>query len=157
MAIIKIVQKSYLTKESMHNLICYIERGADFCSGFGISMKDTESVISEFETIKFVWSKSEEGRRQVRHLVVSFSDREEQNVMDIIEKIAWEIAGYYGQSYQVFYGIHNNSMHLHIHFAINTVSFIDGKMLSEGHEDFNNLKERIELIVNSYTMNRPSL
>lgn len=145
MASVKIVQESYNTKNHMNNLIYYIERKADFCCGYGISMKNATSVIDEFERIKEAWFKSEDGRRQVRHLIVSFADGEVD--LDEAVKIAWDIAEYYGQRYQVFYGIHNDTDNIHIHFAINTVSFIDGKMLSEGYTELMLIKENIDFIV----------
>lgn len=142
MGFIKIVNKPYDTKESLNNLIYYIANYSEFIGGCGISVLSLESVISEFETIKKVFNKAEEGRRQVRHFIISF--RYGEMNIEFIKKIAWEMAKYYGNKFQVFYGIHLNTDTPHIHFAVNSVSFVDGKMLSEGYYELENNRQLLQ-------------
>lgn len=61
-----------------------------------------------------------------------------------------EIAAYYGKRYQVFFGIHGNTDHRHIHFVMNTVSYIDGKKYAEGYDDFFKFREYVNTVVESY-------
>lgn len=149
MAMVKFVNKSYKGKEDMSRLLDYISRYADYVSGFGISPDNVERVLYEFECVKKYWNKQEEGRRQVRHLVVSFKNSSLS--FDSVCEIAWKIGYLYGNKYQVFYGVHTDTDHFHIHFAINTVSFVDGTMFSEGYGDLINLKRNVSIIENSYT------
>ncbi|MCM1427579.1 MAG: relaxase/mobilization nuclease domain-containing protein, partial [Eubacterium sp.] len=139
---------SYILKRDTMNLLYYIAVPAEICSGYGISLSSIETVFNEFEYIKKYWNKAEEGRRQVRHLIVSFEDP--YISLDVVGKIAWEIGGIYGKSYQVFYGVHTDTTHTHIHYAINTVSFVDGKMFSEGVADYIELNKKINEIEQMY-------
>ena len=150
MAVVKFVNESYKKKADMLGLLNYIARYADFVSGFGISIDCIERVFYEFECVKKYWYK-EEGRRQVRHLVVSF--KKSNLSFETVCEIAWKIGTPYGNRYQVFYGVHTDTDHFHIHFAINTVSFIDGTMFSEGYGDLVNLKKNILIVENSYQRN----
>ncbi len=150
MAVTKIVPNPYKTKLAMSNLLYYIVRGAETVGGYGVSLNDVEAVYYEFEKIKQIWGKHEEGRRQVRQVVVSFR-RNECSIAEV-ERIAWEVGNYYGQAHQVLYGIHDDTDNLHIHYAINTVSFIDGKMISEGQADMENLIAFVEATAKSVRM-----
>lgn len=144
MQIVKFVNKSYKMKTDMMNLLCYIAERASFVSGYGINTYEIENVYCAFEYVKRYWCKDEEGKRQVRHLIVIFDDCELS--LDVVNEIAWKIAGLYGQRFQIFYGIHMDGRYPHIHFAINTVSYIDGLMFSEGYGDLIRLKSNIEEI-----------
>lgn len=151
MAKVKFVNESYKRKADVMNLISYIAVRADIDSGYGICLSSPESVYYSFEYVKKYWNKAEEGRRQVRHLIVSFDDG--YISLDKVSKIAWEIGGLYGNCFQVFYGIHMDTPHPHIHFAINTVSFVDGLMFSEGPADYFELVKNINEIEQFYTKN----
>lgn len=152
MEIVKIVNKSYETKKAMINLVFYVSSGSEEIGGFGLSMASPETVLYEFEAIKRYWNKNEEGRRQVRHIIVSFE--EDYLRIDDVRKLAWLIAEYYGNHYQVFYGIHDNTEHIHIHFVVNTVSFVDGKMISEGFADLQNFINYVKETKKAYLLNK---
>ena len=144
MPIIKFVNEGYKEKRDMLNLLSYIAERADIVSGFGINTYTVESIFCSFEFVKRYWHKAEEGRRQVRHLIVSFDDSEMP--LDTINDFAWKIGALYGNRYQVFYGIHTDKKYPHVHYVINTVSFVDGLMFSEGYGDFMKLKNNIATI-----------
>ncbi len=150
MGILKIVDKSYKTKEAFYNLLTYIARKSVYCNGYGTSLASVDAVYCEFDKVKAWWGKQEEGRRQVRHFIVSF--RPEEFLVEEILPIAWQIAGYYGARYQVFYGLHIDTDYPHVHFAVNTVSYVDGKMLSEGGKEFYELKAIVENITEKAKM-----
>ena len=144
MPIVKFKKEGYKTKVDMMNLISYIAERADVVSGFGINTYTVESVYCSFEYVKRYWHKAEEGRRQVRHLIVIFDDSEMS--LDTVSDLAWKIGALYGNRYQVFYGVHTDKEFPHIHYAINTVSYVDGLMFSEGYGDFMGLKNNIAVI-----------
>ncbi|MCH5256767.1 MAG: relaxase/mobilization nuclease domain-containing protein [Lachnospiraceae bacterium] len=148
MPVVIIKNEGYKRKEDLFNLICYIAEGSEVVSGYGITLDSIDSVIREFEYVKRQWNKAEEGRRQARHFIVSF-EKDEFPLNTIIE-IAWRIGALYGYRFQVFYGIHTETEHTHIHFALNTVSFMDGKMISEGPPDLEILKNNIMAILKLY-------
>ena len=64
--------------------------------------------------------------------------------------IAEDVARFYSSRYQICYGVHLNTDDLHIHFALNTVSFIDGKLFSEGWMELEQLKLYVHKVVLKY-------
>ena len=42
------------------------------------------------------------------------------------------------------YGVHHDTLHIHIHFAVNTVSYIDGRMYSGSWGDYAELRDFIQ-------------
>ena len=148
MAKLVMKNKTYKTKVALYNVLAYIVENSESLGGCGISISSTNIIYCEFEAIKRIWMKPEEGKRQVKHFYVSFGRKEIGYKM--VLQIAWTIAEYYGKRYQVLYGIHTDTANLHIHYAINTVSFVDGKMLSEGYDDFQKLNNEIQEIVRDY-------
>lgn len=64
--------------------------------------------------------------------------------------LAGEIARYYSDKYQIFYAVHEDTDNVHIHFGMNTVSYVDGSMYAEGYGDYYRLVAHIENIVKSY-------
>lgn len=89
-----------------------------------------ESMTGAFKTVKSAYGKTD--GNQILHLIVAF--RREDCMTPILANIfAAQLAEYIGQRFQVVYGIHMgsvyNSGYLHVHFVINTVSYIDGNRL----------------------------
>ena len=64
--------------------------------------------------------------------------------------LAGEIARYYSDKYQIFYAVHEDTDNVHIHFGMNTVSYVDGSMYAEGYGDYYRLVAYIENIVKSH-------
>lgn len=95
------------------------------------------------QLVKQLWGK-EQGR-QVRHFIVSF-DRTEFISYRKIMQIGFDICRYY-HKYRSVYGLHGDTDHLHLHFAVNTVSYKDGKMYAEGISDWHRLRGYIQGLV----------
>lgn len=87
--------------------------------------------------------------RQVRHIIVSF-DPEDHIGPFCASQIAFKIAEYYRNQFQVVYGVHKDTDSLHIHFIIHTVSYIDGRRYSRGMGEVMILKKYVQQIINSY-------
>lgn len=150
MPFIKFVHEKYPTKTDMINLLGYIAGRFEFVSGLGISTDCIESVFCEFEYVKRYWNKAEEGRRQAVHMIVSFENTKLS--LDSICEIAWKIASIFGNNFQVLYGIHMDTFHPHIHFAINTIGYMDGRMFTadSNYGYLLHLREEIEAMENCY-------
>lgn len=145
MAIVKVIDNEYKTKRALYKVLDYVLYNSEEVGGCGIGITSLDGIFREFELIKRVWGKDAEGFRQVKHFVVSFKRNEV--TYKTLEQIAFAIAEYYGKKYQVLYGIHTDTNNLHIHYAVNSVSFIDGKMLSEGYWELQfHIKEVNEII-----------
>ena len=100
------------------------------------------NAFERMNTVKKYYNKS--GGREYIHFVVSFKGK--QNADDVYE-IAERIAMQYHE-YQVLFAVHLNTDNTHIHFIVNTVCVSDGHKYSQSKSDMQNLKERIELIIN---------
>ena len=129
MPILKIVEESYSNKDAMVNVINYICRGP-FIGGLGVN---PNCAALQMSLVKYVWYKT--GGRQVRHFIVSFAGNESTDP-DELMAYGYAIANYYYEKgFQVVFGVHTNTGHLHIHFAVNTVNFRNGYMYGDGWSD----------------------
>lgn len=84
--------------------------------------------------------------RRAYHMVVSFEEnfRNPDVVIQASKAIGEEIF----QKYQVFYGVHSSTDNLHAHFAINAVSYMDGKKWHMSRPELQAFKEKLLRAVN---------
>lgn len=85
--------------------------------------------------------------KYIRHFVMSFEDSDYFTVADAII-MAVKVCGYFCGGFQVVYAVHQNTKHLHIHFVVNTTSFVDGKRLSDSYEDRAQFKKYVRKCYN---------
>lgn len=82
----------------------------------------------QFITVKERFSKTE--GIQAYHGYLSFKDQD--ITPELAQKVGMEFAGrVWGKRYQVVVTTHLNTKHLHCHFVINSVSFVDGRKLHD--------------------------
>lgn len=94
---------------------------------------DPDQMILQMGKVKAIFGKTN-GFRQVRHFIVSF-DPAWQVTADMARQIAYEIARFYMGRYQ-------------IHFVMNSVSYIDGKLYSGASGDLFELKQHVKNVLN---------
>ena len=58
--------------------------------------------------------------------------------------IAENITDMFFRKYQIYYGVHEDTENLHIHFAVNTVSYVDGKKFHQSKKEFGVMKKDME-------------
>ena len=133
MGILKVIDKAYDNVDAVENLIFYIAERSEISGGWGISMESPESIVAEFKAVKRFWNKS--GGRQVKHFIFSW-DGKCWLELPQIQYMAASLTLFFQPRFQVFWGVHLDTDNPHIHFAVNTVSFADGKMLSFGLGDW---------------------
>ena len=107
-----------------------------------------ENLIEEFLQTQSVF-KNTSGFR-ARHEIVSFQPDEYMDCLGVcqIVPIAYHLANwYFNQGFQVVFAIHADTPNLHIHFVINTVSFITGKKYHCNYSQFRNQKDYIESVI----------
>lgn len=141
---IKILNKHYPKEGDIKKLIAYISGNSEkkdnqsvtYVGAAGISRKHEKAAKQIMKTQQVLGK--DKGRR-IYHMVVSFPEKvkDPQTVEQAAKVIAEEIF----KKYQVFYGVHNNTQHLHIHFAINAVSYMDGKKWHMSKPELHNFKE----------------
>ena len=82
---------------------------------------------------------------RLRHFIISFADSDCILPCDAIY-IAQRAAEFYANRYQIIFGIHEDADHLHVHFVMNQVSYLDGRKYSgskKEHYDFVNYMKDI--------------
>lgn len=80
------------------------------------------------------------GSKLVRHFLVSFDDKDYITPPEAY-LIASQICAFWADRFQVVYGVHTDTKHLHVHFVVNTTSFVDGKMLSQSYGEIAALRK----------------
>ena len=62
-------------------------------------------------------------------------------------RIGFEVSKFYGDRYQVCYGVHQNEPNLHIHFGVNTVNHRTGRMYREDLDELKLLKAYVDEVI----------
>lgn len=138
---------SYTNEDAVENVIRYITRTrknedrADELiawGAMGAACYDTpELVIEQFRYVQGVYGMRERGRR-IYHEVLGFREEEFERMWrdyGLVYQVAVECAEkYYSMGHQVVFAIHHApkdgegvNKGIHIHFAVNTVNFLNGK------------------------------
>lgn len=147
MEFVKIVDNPCNTDELLFKLCRYIteeEKTQGNIGGRGVSPFHAYADMRESQEL---WG-TDWGRRSY-HIVVSFEDALALVPNDAME-LAFRISSLFFPEYQVLYGVHVTQSHLHIHFAINTTSLVNGKKLHLDYAAAQRLYESIRLIVADY-------
>lgn len=122
MPVLKIVN-GYDNIDAPEKLIDYILRKARFYGGCAV---DVYHAAEQMHFVKEAWNAVD--GRQMYHFIVSFSGKELYSIdIDDAIGLAENICRFLGEERQIIYGIHLDTDNLHIHFAMNTVSYRDGK------------------------------
>ena len=118
----------YPTVCDIENVIRYVWRMA-YCAPYGavgIYPLTCEKACNAYVFVQ-EWYRKTDGRR-VMHMMVSFPRK---TVITEVESYAKKMVTEIGKRYQLVWGLHTDTPNLHIHLAINAVSFVDGKKITE--------------------------
>ncbi|WP_409967192.1 relaxase/mobilization nuclease domain-containing protein [Bengtsoniella intestinalis] len=86
---------------------------------------------------------------RMRHSVLSFDDNESATC-SIAKAIAPELISYYSSQYQIVAGVHQDTDHLHIHFAMNTTAYTDGHKYRGTRKDYYDFFNHINAVLKPY-------
>lgn len=137
MPVLKIKNGSYSNEDALENLIQYIQR----CGHTGGLAVDIENAAEHMQSVKELWHKTE--GRQARHFILSFSENEYLDVYDAMN-YGYLISQYYAARFQIMFAVHTDTEHTHLHFVMNTVSYVDGRKYSEGRGDYVRFRNYIQ-------------
>lgn len=140
MPILKIKNDSYVGENALENVVNYVLQ-ADRYGGLAV---DPEHAVFQMRLVKQLWSKTD--GRQVRHIILSFSKHEVLDYYDAM-RYGYQICQYFGGHFQIVFGLHTNTEHVHLHFALNTVSFVDGSKFSAGPSDYWTLRNYVQSLM----------
>ena len=151
MCTLVLVNEPYNDLESIKNVVHYAthEKLGGWVRFFGCINGNIGKIVSEMIRVKQYFHK--EDGRQIRQFIVSFEEQTEYNAYDAYT-LTFQIAAYYVDRYQIVFGVHEDSDNLHIHFAFNSVSFVDGIKYSGGLEDMFRLKNFIGELIKDYAI-----
>lgn len=86
---------------------------------------------------------------RLRHWVVSFAPWELDDPA-VAEQIAWQMIRFYGERYQILFSVHEDTEHLHVHFFMNVVSFVDGRKYHGSKADYYNFIAHMKEVLLHY-------
>ena len=69
------------------------------------------------------------------------------------KSIAYQIAAYYAEQYQILYAVHIDAEHLNIHFVMNTVSYRTGMKYEGKKQDYYQFIDHMKQTLGWYGLN----
>lgn len=108
---------------------------------------DADHAAEEMETVSKAFGKTD--KTKVRHFVLSFSSNENMTPVEVAE-VADQVADYYSDRYQIVYAVHEDTNCPHAHFAMNHVSFRDGRHYYGTKQDYYAFQAHIKEVLRPY-------
>lgn len=151
MSFIKEIRGDYIDNSAVTDVIRYCAKDGAEIKGRGVFLDSIDTIVQGFIDIKRLFHKTE--GKQLHHLVISIykfeiiKDKKKINITKESQRICSELISnevidlIYKLGYQCCSFIHNDTNTLHIHIVINSVSYIDGRKLS-------NMKELMKIVLN---------
>jgi hypothetical protein len=138
--VIHYITRTRYRENRMNELLGY---GAD-----GVAVNaDVDSIINQFLYVQDVFNINKRGGRRMHHEVYNLYDYEARELMFYPENL-WLFGKdccrvYYEMGFQTVFAVHfQQGKHFHIHFAINSISYIDGR---KWHTSLEELKIRNQI------------
>ena len=152
MATLKVIHCTgkYQDDDAMTNVIHYITQPSKTPSKligtYGADMDDLAgSMIAVAESF------DKNSHTRLRHFVLSFRPGELDST-DTAYYICVNIAYLIGQEYQVVFAFHEDTDHPHIHFVVNSISYVDGHRYRGTHEDYKNLIRCVASVLDQFNL-----
>lgn len=136
---------------------CIKSKFTKYYGGSAVFMNNIDLIAQQFKNVQDAYGVQ---KRPIEHFVLSFNDFSSKNFTIIYQEvniIAGAISRYLGKRHQNIYSVHLGSENrdfsmehliygptidpenLHVHFIINRVSYIDGKMFYGNNNDYWNI------------------
>lgn len=111
------------------------------CGTHMVFGSNESAVINSFKLVQIHHGNTPE-KKQIQHVIIGFANHE-----SISDGMAWNIAlgamEYIGQRFQCCFAVHHGSIeqpdYVHIHIAINIISWLDGNRYYENDQNLYNL------------------
>lgn len=149
--VVKMLNEHYQKENDLKQLTAYIagkgeNQGKEAVPYIGANGVKREKDEAASQIIKVQKAFHKDSGRRAYHMVVSFpGDMKDTNAaIQTAKAIGDDIFS----GYQVFYGVHTCTDNLHIHFAINAVSYTNGKKWHMGKGEFQEYKKHIQNLTN---------
>lgn len=138
------IGKHYPQNSDIRKLFVYIagknrnKQNVRYYGGRGVSKNPWKAAENMIKIQKYF---NKDKQRRIYHFVVSFSEKIED--VNCIKLVAENLAEIFWEKYQVYYGVHEDTTNLHIHFAVNAVSYLDGKKWHQSKKEFEKFKHKL--------------
>lgn len=86
---------------------------------------------------------------RLRHSVLSFSPNDPLTARQVKE-ITKKCVAYYEDNYQILAAVHEDCDHLHIHFVMNTTSYVDGSKYRGTKSDYYGFIKHMKQVLRPY-------
>lgn len=120
----------YCNKKALEYVLGYVLRDDKtphrIIGAIGANPVSAEIAIRQFQKVKDVYRNTK--GKKVIHFTVSFSDKERKQLEEYLY-IGYKISDYFKDNYQIIFALHEDTDNDHIHYAVNTVSYITGKKI----------------------------
>ncbi|MCI6435888.1 MAG: relaxase/mobilization nuclease domain-containing protein [Clostridiales bacterium] len=131
-----LIRNEYPDTRSLYHVIDYVLGKAVIRGGYGVDC-DITSAKEQMHFVKQAFHKTE--RLQLKHFIISFAGSEAALVdFDEFLQLGF-LTGQLFREYQMVYGVHLDGSHIHMHFVMNTTSFLDGHQYCDGLSMFNRM------------------
>ena len=126
--------KKYHDENSLYDVIPYCCNPQKTKSGYiGCFGASVPYAAEQMDKLAIAYGKACSIR--LRHMMLSFGPGERITPF-LAYQIAYQAAWYYGREYQILFAVHENKQLLHVHFVMNTVSYLDGHKYAGKREDY---------------------
>ncbi len=133
MVTIKLIRNTNGGLDYLFRACRYVDNSerAIYVNGFGVNPYNLNDVYDQMLGVKRYFGKT--SGNPLVHIVVSFDEsvREPWRAVEL----GLAIAGYFTSNYQVLWCVHHKihgDSHFHIHYVLNSVSYVDGRMFHCG-------------------------
>lgn len=142
MPIIIMTTGAHKNEEAICNLINYMYSSSHLVCGspYMVFHSDRKSIINSFKLVQEHFGGLD--KKRIQHLIIGFEKHEK-----VADGMAWDIAEaaimFLGNRFQCCYAVHHGSFedsnYVHIHLAVNTVSWLDGNRYYENDQNLYDL------------------
>lgn len=154
--------KKYRDDDAIRAVVAYIfnwDKTYGRVGGWSVSTADVATVAGEMNLVSALWNQRQGVR--LRHWIITFSRQEldwleeqlHRPAADVVEELGWSCSYYYAARHQVVFGVHCDDALYHLHFAMNTVSYQDGKKYSGTKADLYQYTRYLKGVLNQYGLN----
>ena len=101
----------------------------------------------EMDTLAQIYHNDD--RVRLRHSVISF-DKSDHISPAQAAQIAEQVIRYFGNAYQILYCVHEDAAHVHIHFVMNQVSYLNGHKYRGTKKEYYDFLQYMKQVLRPY-------
>ena len=145
-----VTRNTYPDAIALEHVIHYVLDKAVVRGGYAVDC-GSFAALEQMLFVKQAFRKSE--ALQLKHFFITFADNE-MDLADFDELLRLGFAtGQLFREYQMVYGVHLDGSHVHIHFVMNTTSFVDGHQYCDGLSMFDRLCNMLRIWYPGFDVN----